>query len=641
MSPRRFGRDTWILVVALLTVSFCMLSGSASATPRAVSIPPGGRAGDRAEIFVDEDGRRTAAEVARSNGFSRLERTNFGHTPVVIWLKLAIDNPGDTAESAIIELAATAAHADLHEADGTWLESSGSDLQFTARSVDYSNIAFRVSIPARQSRTLLVRISSRDTMIVDPVIWRERVFWSAVERRKLLDGIYYGIILGLALYNLFLAFATRERAYLAYVLFQLMMAATNAAVDKYTFQFFWPAHPFWATRSEQFFGMGAVAAAMGCARLLLETKRYAPRVDRLLGLLGILSLVASVVAASHDASPLELASMTSVAFAGIVMLVVAAAIVSRGGNPQGRIFLAAWSLLLLGVVSANLFASGLIQSLVGYDMLKLGSAAEAIVLSLGLAARIRTLHEARERAQSEVLVERTRRVEALSLLVSGVAHEIGNPLNFAQGGAEALKELVREPDAVGALALVEGGLVRIRRLVESLRVDLGERAYARDVGEVDVRDELEEALAVLAPVFAARSIDVRCSERAGRLAARARPGELGQVFGNLARNAADAMPNGGALSISTSVDPTSNEVSVVFEDEGEGVPDDIRSRIFEPFFTGRASGALGPGVGLGLFIAVEVARRCGGTVSLGARGERGASFVVRLPLASGASAPLR
>lgn len=511
--------------------------------------------------------------------------------------------------------------------------------------MDHANIAFRVGLAPLETRTFLVRIASRDTAIVDPAIWTEAAFWSAVQRQRLLDGVYYGVLFGLALYNLFLALATRERAYLAYVGFQVAMGLTNGAVDKYTFKYLWPTHPIWATRSEQVFGMIAVAAAMHCARLLLDTKRYSKRVDVSLAAVGALSLLVAVGAAFHDAPPLELNGMTALAFAGIAMLVVGAVVVSRAGNPHGRIFLAAWSLLLVGVVSSSLFATGFIESLVGYDLLKVGSAAEALLLSFGLAARIRALEAEREQAQAALLVERTRRVDALSLLVAGVAHEIGNPLNFAQGGADALGEALAsrtdngERKARRALALVDGGLARIRRLVDDLRIDLGERsAFAT---EVDVRSEVDDALELLGPRLEERGVAVTHDRPAVPLLVRARAGDLAQVFGNLARNAADAMPGGGELHVAISAEPGGADVRVVFRDQGDGVPEEIRDRIFEPFFTRRtperSEGSEGSdaGTGLGLFISAEIARRCGGSLTLEPSSGGGATFVVRLPRARG------
>src|SRR5262249_47634125 len=157
------------------------------------------------------------------------------------------------------------------------------------------------------------------------------------------------------IYNLFLAFATRERAYLAYVGFQLTMATANAALDKYTFQFLWPNSPIWAAHSEQVLSMLALAAAMLCARWLLDTAKIAPRIDKVLPGTFALALAMSAIATTIDAAPF-LFSVAAVFFVGILMLVLAAATVARAGSPHGRIFLVAWSLLFIGVFVSGLAA---------------------------------------------------------------------------------------------------------------------------------------------------------------------------------------------------------------------------------------------------------------------------------------------
>src|SRR6185295_20141557 len=117
-------------------------------------------------------------------------------------------------------------------------------------------------------------------------------------------------------------------------------------------------------------------------------------------------------------------------------------------------------------------------SLDGFALMKLGSALEAVLLSLALASRINALSRDRERAQREVLAAKTARIEALRRLVSGVAHEVGNPLNFARGGSD---ELAAQLDAIErnvpgadssarrAHKLVASGLARMKLILDNLR----------------------------------------------------------------------------------------------------------------------------------------------------------------------------
>jgi signal transduction histidine kinase len=144
--------------------------------------------------------------------------------------------------------------------------------------------------------------------------------------------------------------------------------------------------------------------------------------------------------------------------------------------------------MLVATGLAVLSALGVIRTLQGFPMLKLGSAIEAILLALALAGRINALRREREEAQRELLRSRIARLEAVSALVSGVAHEIGNPLNAARGGAEELARRLEAGDreaARRAQALAMSGMSRIARILEQLRGHLrGEAERSGDGGEI-------------------------------------------------------------------------------------------------------------------------------------------------------------
>jgi signal transduction histidine kinase len=114
----------------------------------------------------------------------------------------------------------------------------------------------------------------------------------------------------------------------------------------------------------------------------------------------------------------------------------------------------------------------------------------------------------------------------------------------------------------------------------------------------------------------------------------ARPGQVKSIALNLMVNALDAQPEGGRLKIRTALcrDPTDGgpAVSVSFQDEGLGVPAEVRERIFEPFFTTKQGGA-----GIGLAMAKQAVEENGGQIELCPRspGVKGAEFVVIFPLA--------
>jgi len=111
------------------------------------------------------------------------------------------------------------------------------------------------------------------------------------------------------------------------------------------------------------------------------------------------------------------------------------------------------------------------------------------------------------------------------------------------------------------------------------------------------------------------------------------PNKLGQVMTNLLVNAMQAMPERGRaenrIKVSLAPDQAEGWVRLVVEDNGEGIPDDVREHIFDPFFTTKTQG----GTGLGLAISKRIVEEVGGRIEVSSRPGEGTTFTVRLPAA--------
>lgn len=622
-------------LVALVALGACVLVLVVARPVRAAALHDGRNslAGD-AFVLEDASGRLTVADVRgpAAPRFRRLARDgeNAGYTRSVYWLRVQVTN-AVASSSFVVELSTTPSIAELYDDTGA-VQRSGAALPFGSRPVADANIAFRIELPAGAARTLWIRLQSDDTVLLTVAMWTEAAFWAARAEHGVLNGVYYGVLLGLAAYNLFLFLATRDRGYLLYVAFQLLNGLAQAAIDKYTFQYLWPDHPGWAARSEQVLGCLAMAAALAFARGFLAVRRWSPGLDAAMRALAVAGLGLAAVAAITDADPLNV--MIGAHFLASILAIAAAAVVAaaRTGARNARVFLVAWAVLLAGTGMAVLSALGIVVSLDGFLLMKLGSAAEAVLLSLALASRINALTRDRERAQRDVLTANAARIEALRRLVSGVAHEVGNPLNFARGGAD---ELGRQLDALErrapgsdaaarrAYRLVASGLARMKLILDNLRQYLS-------VGDpepvaTDLAGEIDQALELTGDRL--RGAGVRVEQQIDRLPPlRARPGQLHQVMLNLIGNAIDAMPGGGTLRVAVRAGERAVEISVA--DTGPGVAPADRERVFEPFFTTRADAG---GTGLGLAVAREIVMQGGGTIHVEDAAGGGARFVVSLP----------
>ncbi len=212
------------------------------------------------------------------------------------------------------------------------------------------------------------------------------------------------------------------------------------------------------------------------------------------------------------------------------------------------------------------------------------------------------------------------RFVSLGRATATIAHEIRNPLNVIQGAVACLK--TRRDDG-GRMAEVIGAEVRrasqfIDRLLNASRRP---EVHPRRID-----------LAAWCREYAGRwtagrpGHPVRCGTSGGAVWAEVDPGLLEQLLGNLCRNAAEAMGDGGTIDLAVS--PAVSSVEIRVADHGPGIPPHLRDLVFDPFFTTKAKGA-----GLGLCVAEGAARAHGGSISVESPPAGGASFRVVLPLA--------
>lgn len=221
--------------------------------------------------------------------------------------------------------------------------------------------------------------------------------------------------------------------------------------------------------------------------------------------------------------------------------------------------------------------------------------------------------------QGEKLVE-------LGRLSAGIAHEINNPLAMVAYATELLKrEEGLSPFQCEMLEKIEMEVERLKSLTGGLLSFSSNRAMQNRV--VNLNDLISEVLKLLRFELQRQSIRLE-TEFAEIPVTTADPNKLKQVVINLVMNAAQAIGHNGRVLLKTSL-AADGQLQLLVEDDGPGIPAELRPRIFEPFFTTKAEGE---GTGLGLYICRNIIQEHGGVLTLDSQPGAGTTFRIRLPV---------
>jgi PAS domain S-box-containing protein len=248
---------------------------------------------------------------------------------------------------------------------------------------------------------------------------------------------------------------------------------------------------------------------------------------------------------------------------------------------------------------------------------------------LGIARDITEQKEERERAA------RADKLRALGQLASGVAHDFNNSLAAILGRTQLLRRQVRDDAVIRNLEIIqtaaEDAAATVRRIQTFAR-----KSPAKEFEIIDVASLLNDAIEITRTRWQNEArlrgleYDVQLDAETGQHTFGS-ASELREVFVNLIVNAVDAMPEGGNLTISSARDD--GRLRLQFADTGTGMPEDVRQKIFDPFFSTKGA----HGTGLGLSVSHSIIERHEGIISVASEVDGGTTFTIELPASEVAS----
>ncbi|GGG09934.1 hypothetical protein GCM10010912_62950 [Paenibacillus albidus] len=227
-----------------------------------------------------------------------------------------------------------------------------------------------------------------------------------------------------------------------------------------------------------------------------------------------------------------------------------------------------------------------------------------------------------ERNRMEELLRRSEKLTTVGQLAAGVAHEIRNPLTTLRGFLQLQQEKKQLVPLHVELMLSE--LERINLIVSEFLILA--KPQAVHFQEKDVRFILSDVISLLDSQAHLCSVEFEAAFSDQPATVHCEENQLKQVFINIVKNAIEAMPEGGTITLKQYIDE--EDVVIVIRDEGEGIPEDMLPKLGEPFYTNKETGT-----GLGLMISQRIIQAHKGSLEIQSEYGRGAEVMIKLPAA--------
>jgi serine phosphatase RsbU (regulator of sigma subunit) len=379
------------------------------------------------QYFEDKNGNLTALEIfsQENNLFTALPGTgddpNFGFNPHDIWLRFEINGSHIPWGSEILQINNPLLNElELYEVttQGPVLMSqTGDNHYFSTRPIDHRTYRFPITFHERENRIFYARINAAGEQLLAPVtVWTKQALSEHDSIDNLIRGCYFGLVIFVLLFTLFLYLRMRERSSLYYVHYNFNLLLLQLSLGGYAFQYFWPNNSYLANISTPVFASLSILALLRFSQVFLQLKEFFPKLNKWLDYVGfaIIFNIGLSLIGNKTTFPL------SVLIINVIALIINFAIlpvtikVLRKGYKPAKFFLIGFITLVItvfGFIATNL---GLIRNefYAEYGLL-IGSAAETILLSFAVVDKFHSFKEQAlkslqelnklEREQNEVL----------------------------------------------------------------------------------------------------------------------------------------------------------------------------------------------------------------------------------------------
>jgi len=547
----------------------------------------------------------------------------------------------------------------LEQPDGSFLHKvSGDHYPIADRDLRHRQPIFAFDIQHEESKTIFLRVQSISSVQVPVIFWNRDAFLTTTYKVQLLNGLFYGAMLLMILYQLFLFFSIRDKITFYYVLTLLTMVNVVAFFQGYSFLYVYPKYPAFNDILAMVTGPLFVVCSTLLTRAFLNVRYFSKLLDNLLlgnmfldlGVVVIMTIFFRQISFQYHNYLIFLHCLIALACAGYCFY--------RNYRPA-RYYLVAWFTLL---VAAGIFTISSVGFMPGhlstnYIGLMAGSIFQMLFISFALGDRWRTLEkenrrakelefrreqEEKERLENEVQL-RTNEIKKQNIqleevnhvkdkLFSVVSHDIKGPLSslhlaltLAKSGALSTEEF-QELTASLELRLSQTSEF-IDNLLQWAKLQMRGETFEPD--KLDVSALARESMLLLESECSQKKITLKNSLQ-GTFNAYADLNMMRSVIRNLLTNAIKFTQPNGTITINAYLVDTKIIISV--SDTGVGIPSVHRDRLFTLTSVTTEGTHNEKGTGLGLLLCREFVEKNGGKIWFESVEGKGTTFFFSLPV---------
>jgi PAS domain S-box-containing protein len=449
--------------------------------------------GSRLEVLEDPSGTLTVEQAVSDKSLawkqSSGEVPGYGFTASRYWVRFTAENGSDRPIEWFLEIAypmLDLVHLYVPKADGGFSKRvSGDMMPVPKREIQHRNFIFPMVEAPRSRTTRYLMFSTTSSMNLALYAWSPRLFLARMNAELPVLWIFFGLMLSLVIFNLFLFASAREMIYIYYVLYIASFSILLMILDGLAFQYLWPDSTWWGNISLPFFIFAAYCSGAQFCRIFLQLSKNSPLVNRVLI---VFQCLAAAGMALSFVMPYSVMIKAATALSLMAVLPLVASVrLSLRGMRQAHFFNLGWAAVLTGILLYSMKTFGILpHTFITNWSMQLGCAAQFFFLALSLTDRINILKnellslnrdlERKVWNRTSMYLEKNERLEIMVAEFEKAQADLRRSEERYRTIIESIKEGYYEVDVLGNFTFAN------EALLESLGRGAGE-VMGRNYGE--------------------------------------------------------------------------------------------------------------------------------------------------------------